>query len=243
MDNGLFEGYIGLRLAGGSYLDDVIPVILLIEISLFAIIFHFHAALIWKMAKDLLSVKERDNLFDRPVRSDLFFRTFMKFQVLSLNALFLYLLAGRYTDLSADSLRSILLPLGLLFAAVSLFYLLKRIIYFLYGHAFDSGERYVMWNNRYQAITSIWGCTLYLPTLWIFLDSSHHLYAVAAFVVLYAVYRILLIYITIRIFYDRRTGLLFLCSYLCAQEIIPLLFAYEGVKYTLLLTDLSSLWH
>ena len=78
------------------------------------------------MAKDLLSVKERDNLFDRPVRSDLFFRTFMKFQVLSLNALFLYLLAGRYTDLPADSLRSILLPLGLLFAAVSLFYLLKR---------------------------------------------------------------------------------------------------------------------
>ena len=104
MDNGLFEGYIGLRLAGGSYLDDVIPVILLIEISLFAIIFHFHAALIWKMAKDLLSVKERDNLFDRPVRSDLFFRTFMKFQVLSLNALFLYLLAGRYTDLPSPQL-------------------------------------------------------------------------------------------------------------------------------------------
>ena len=74
MDNGLFEGYIGLRLADGSYLNDVIPVILLIEISLFAAVFHSHAFLLRKMAKDLLSVKERDNLFDRPVKSDLFFR-------------------------------------------------------------------------------------------------------------------------------------------------------------------------
>jgi hypothetical protein len=116
-------------------------------------------------------------------------------------------------------------------------------IYFLYGHAFDSGERYAMWDNRYHALTGLWGCTLYLPTLWIFLDSRHLLYAVAAFLLLYAAYRISLIYITIRIFYNRRTGLFFLCSYLCAQEIIPMLLAYEGLKYTLQLTDISSLWH
>ena len=243
MDNGLFEGYIGLRLADGSYLNDVIPVILLIEISLFAAVFHSHAFLLRKMAKDLLSVKERDNLFDRPVKSDLFFRGFMKLQMLSLCALFFYLLAGHYYPMPTDDLRSVLLPLGLIFAAVGLYYLLKRIIYFLYGHAFDAGERYAMWDNRYQALTGIWGCTLYVPILWLFFDNRYPHYVAAAFLLLYALYRILLIYITIRIFYNRRTGILFLCSYLCAQEIIPLFLAYEGVRYTLQLTDISSLWH
>ena len=243
MDNGLFEGYIGLHLADGSYLNDVIPVILLIEISLFAAVFHSHAYLIRKMAKDILSVKERDNLFDRPVKSDLFFRGFMRFQALSLCSLFIYLLARHYVALPTDDLQSVLIPLGLIFAATGLYYLLKRMIYFLYGHAFDSGERYAMWDNRYHALTGLWGCTLYLPTLWIFLDSRHLLYAASAFLFLYAAYRISLIYITIRIFYNRRTGLFFLCSYLCAQEIIPMLLAYEGLKYTLQLTDISSLWH
>jgi len=100
-----------------------------------------------------------------------------------------------------------------------------------------------MWDNRYQALTGIWGCTLYVPILWLFFDSRYPHYVAAAFLALYALYRILLIYITIRIFYNRRTGILFLCSYLCAQEIIPLFLAYEGLRYTLQLTDISSLWH
>ena len=243
MDNGLFEGYMGIRLADRSYLNDVTLVILLIEVSLFAAVFHTHVSLIHKMIKGILSVKERDNLFDRPVKSDLFFRSFMKFQTFSLCALFLYLQIRLYVHLPADDLRSILLPIGLIFSAICLYYLLKRIIYFLYGHAFDSGERYAMWDNRYQALTYIWGCSLYLPILFIFFDNGDHLYAATAFALLYVVYRISLIYITIRIFYNRRTGVLFLCSYLCAQEILPLLFAYEGMKYILQLTDLSSLWH
>ena len=177
------------------------------------------------MAKDLLSVKERDNLFDRPVKSDLFFRGFMKLQMLSLCALFFYLLAVHYYPMPTDDLRSVLLPLGLIFAAVWLY------------------ARYAMWDNRYQALTGIWGCTLYVPILWLFFDSRYPHYVAAAFLLLYALYRILLIYITIRIFYNRRTGILFLCSYLCAQEIIHLFLAYEGLRYTLQLTDISSLWH
>lgn len=243
MDNGLFEGYIGLRLANGSYLNDVIPVILFIEIALFAVVFRTHVSLIHKMLKDLLSVKERDNLFDNPVRSDIFFRGFMKFQAFSLCALFLYLLIRSYVPLPTSDLSSILLPLGALFIAAVAYYLLKRIIYFLYGHAFDAGERYAMWNNRYQALTSIWGCTLYLPTLILYFDDRHRFHAMLLCAAFYVAYRISLIYITVRIFYSKQTGVLFLCSYICAQEIIPLLLAYEGLKYTLQLTNSSSLWH
>jgi hypothetical protein len=63
------------------------------------------------------------------------------------------------------------------------------------------------------------------------------------FATFYLLFRFTLIYMTVRIFYNKNTGLLYLSSYLCAQEIIPLLFLYEGLNYLYNTFEASTLCH
>jgi hypothetical protein len=117
------------------------------------------------------------------------------------------------------------------------------LLYYVYGHILSEKGEYRLWSASYDTISYIWEILLYIPVLWLIFDGQHLSGAVVFFLSVYILFRIAVIYITIRIFYHKKTGFLYLSLYLCAQEIIPLLFLYEGFKYLHNIIQMSTLWH
>jgi hypothetical protein len=112
-----------------------------------------------------------------------------------------------------------------------LFYLFKKAIYSIFGYIFAEKSAYRMMFVNYQGLFCMWGIFLYLPVLWILLVGKYLFIAYAVFIISYLVFRVLMICRFIHIFFNKNTGLLFFSLYLCAQEIIPLVFLYEGLIY------------
>lgn len=243
MGNDPFEGYIGIRPESGQHVFDLLLIMILMVISVFAIVFRTYFPLMKKMLGGVLSGKERQNLFDTSMKENIFFKGFMKFQMLFLCTFFFFLLINNYAEIQIRSIRQTLLLMGLVFAIVYIFYFLKQLIYFLYGQAFSKNGRYKTWNSSYHTLSYAWGVLLYIPTLWLLFDKEHIVYPLILFLITYVLYRVMLIYTTIRIFYNKNTGFLFLSSYLCSQEFIPLFFLYEGLIYFHNIIDTSTLWH
>lgn len=243
MENELFEGYIGVGFDYGRHIHDIIFVMMLALISIFSVIFRIFYPLIRKMIRSLLSVRERQNLFETSMKKNLFFKAFMKFQMLFLCTIFFYLLILRGGYVELNDCGHALLPMGGLFIAIYAYYLIKQGIYGLYGQVFSKEDKYSLWRNGYHSLSYIWGVLLYFPTFWLLFDRQHIPYILMFYCALYLLYRIAFAYTTIRIFYNKNTGFLFLSSYLCAQEIIPLLFVYEGLNYLHNNIDTSTLWH
>uniref|UniRef100_UPI003FEF4BAF DUF4271 domain-containing protein n=1 Tax=Parabacteroides distasonis TaxID=823 RepID=UPI003FEF4BAF len=53
----------------------------------------------------------------------------------------------------------------------------------------------------------------------------------------------MIIYKTIRIFHRKNSSFLYISLYLCGQEILPLVFLYEGIIYLYNFIESSTLWH
>ena len=81
---GTFEGYVGIRLWDGQLVDDVVFSLLFVLFMCFALVFRTNYRLFLKMMRDVVYVKERQNLFEVTRGSEWLFRNFMTFQALFL---------------------------------------------------------------------------------------------------------------------------------------------------------------
>ena len=81
---GTFEGYVGIRLWDGQLVDDVVFSLLFVLFMCFALVFRTNYRLFLKMMRDVVYVKERQNLFEVTRGSGWLFRNFMTFQALFL---------------------------------------------------------------------------------------------------------------------------------------------------------------
>lgn len=89
----------------------------------------------------------------------------------------------------------------------------------------------------------IWGILLYIPVLlMVFIDINVTI-PIFLFSIFYVLYRFAIIYKTIRIFHKKNGGFLYISLYLCGQEILPLVFLYEGMVYLYNFIETSTLWH
>jgi hypothetical protein len=133
--------------------------------------------------------------------------------------------------------------IALFSGVIILFYLLKQSLYSIYGYAFNESDKCKLWDRNYRTLSYIWGVLLYLPVLWITYDSEHLKTIIILFVFIFILYRFAVFHITFRIFYTKNTGLLYFSSYLCAQEIVPLLLLYESLNYLYNVIETNTLWH
>ncbi|MDR2763416.1 MAG: DUF4271 domain-containing protein [Tannerella sp.] len=243
MNTAIFEGYIGIRVGNEQFVYDTFLLLVFSLFTLFAVLFRFYFPLFTRILNELFSTKERQNLFDERVQDNLFFTGFLIFQALFLCSLFIYLVYDNYAgfhDLRIFSIHGMLL---LFFGIFCLFYLFKQCMYSLHGFVFSEKENNRQWKAIYRNLSCLWGISLYLPVTWLILDYKHLTGALSLFAFFYGLYRFTLIYMTVRIFYNKNTGILYLSSYLCAQEIVPLLFLYEGMNYLYNTIEVSTLWH
>ena len=223
-------------------IHDILVFTLIVLLSVFAYAFHTCYPLLMKMIRGLISLKERQNLFDTPTRESVFFNVFMRFQSLFLSAILFFLLFCRITRIQEKDVRQAMSLVGIFLILLISLYLLKRLLYYLYSSVFIPKGKYKLWNTTYHTLFYFFGIFLYLPVLLLILDSKRFVIALILSVVLYILFRTVTIYVKIRIFFDKNNGFLFLITYLCAQEMIPLLFLYESLTYLHNIIGSSILW-
>ena len=78
---GTFEGYVGIRLWDGQLVDDVVFSLLFVLFMCFALVFRTNYRLFLKMMRDVVYVKERQNLFEVTRGSEWLFRNFTNLTV------------------------------------------------------------------------------------------------------------------------------------------------------------------
>lgn len=239
----LFEGYVGIHLWDGQIIDDAIFTMLLVLFIAFALIFRTNYQLFIKMMRDVIFLKERQNLFEKASKGNAWlFRNFMNFQALFLCSIGLFSIIRAYGYINHLSKPALLISIGLIFAILYVFYWLKQSFYFLFGLVFADSGKYKLWKTNYNAIMGAWGVLEYLPVIWLLFVGSHLTSSVILFSIFYISCRFVIIYKTIRIFYKKNTGFLYISLYLCGQEILPLIFLYKGIIYLYNFIEASTLW-
>ena len=238
----VFEGYTGIRWESEQLIHDVFLFIIIVLLAIFALVFRTFYPLFEKIIRGLFSIKERQNLFDTPTKENVFFTGYMGFQTLFLCAIFFFFVYCRITAYLWGRLLLDLILLTVFFTILILFYLLKRILYYIYGRTAVGRDKFRLWKNNYNAAFFMWGILLYLPVLWLMFDHIHFSGILILFVFTYILFRFYVIYIKFHIFYPKNTGLLYFSLYLCAQEIIPLLFLYESLSYLHNVIESNILW-
>lgn len=238
-----FEGYVGIRLWDGQWADDVIVGLLLVLFIAFALVFRTNYRLFQKMLRDVVYVKERQSLFEKPGGNELVFRNFMIFQALFLCGICLFSIARSHGLMEHLEKEEAFVWMGWGMGILAFFYGCKRCLYFLFALVFTSLAKYKFWKTNYNAIIEAWGAILYIPALWLAFVESPSRVPVLLFVFFYILCRFVIIYKTIRIFYRKSSSFIYITLYLCGLEILPLFFLYEGIIYMYNFIESSSLWH
>jgi hypothetical protein len=231
MNNIDFEGYTGVDLNNITFSDDLLLIVVMALLSIFALIFRLNIPLFGKMLSNINAGEQRHSLFDTTEKDSFLFNSYMSFQTLLLSSIFLFYAVTERNYFTNPSITTTLMIIIILFVVVFLFYLFKKTIYRIFGYIFAEKSAYRMMFVNYQGLFCTWGIFLYLPVLWIMFVGEYFFIAYALFIISYLAFRAILIYRFVHIFFNKNTGLLFFSLYLCAQEIIPLVFLYEGLIY------------
>jgi hypothetical protein len=211
-------------------------------LAVFACVFRLSTPLFGKMLDNINAREQRQSFFFVIERDRFLFNTFMIFQTLLLLCIFSISITIKYNYFTNPDIPTTLIITATLFIVLLLFYLFKKAIYFTFGRVFaEKSACQVMFAN-YQGIFCTWGLFLYLPVLWILLIGKYLFVAYALFIISYLAFRTALIYRFIHIFLNKNTGFLFFTLYLCAQEIIPLVFLYEGLIYIYNIIEKNNIW-
>lgn len=239
----VFEGYVGVRIWDDQLINDVIFSLLLALLIMFALVYRSNYRLFSKMIRDVFYLKERLSLFEVVGGNEFVFRNFMIFQSLFLSTLSIFAIGRIYQLFNYSSVESNLLLIGAIFLCVILFYFFRQFFYGLIGFVFAEPDKQKFWKTNYYAITGFWGVLLYIPVCWLVFIGKYMEVPLVLFVILYILYRFWLIYKSIRIFHVRNVGFLYIFLYLCAQEILPLIFIYKGMIYLYNFIERSAIWH
>ena len=236
------SGFEGISWGDGLLIHDTLIFALIVLLSIFAYAFHSCYPLFEKMIHGLVTLKERQNLFDTQIRERLLFNVFMRFQALFLSAVVFFLIFCRVGWNEGEGVNQALILLFVLLILLVLTYLLKHFFYYIYFRVFTSRGKYKLWHTTYHTLFYFYGILLYLPVVWLMLDSERYIGALILWISLFVSFRLTALYIKIRIIYDKNNGFLYLIAYLCAQEIVPLLFLYESLTYLQNVIVSSNLW-
>jgi len=237
-----FEGYTGMHLNNITFYNDIMLIVVLLLLLAFAVIFRLNVPLFGKMISNINAGKQRQSIFGTTEKDNFFFNAFMTFQVLLLCSIFIFSLAVEYKLFKIPDPSMTFAVTGALLIILFVFFLFKKALYALFGHIFADNEATKMVFTNHLAILCTWGIFLYFPVLWVLLIGEYFFIAIIVVFISYLAFRAILAYRFFYIFFNKNTGLLFLSLYLCAQEIIPLVFLYEGLIYMYNIIEKNNIW-
>jgi len=242
MDSADFKGFMGIRLNDTTFSNDIMLVIVLLLLSVFAWIFRSNTPLFGKMISNISAGEQRQSIFETTEKDSFLFNFFMTFQTLLLFSIFILSAADKSQSLLHKDMVATLLSLGYLFVFCFLYYLFKRGLYAIFGIIFIEQSTNKMMFTNFQALFCTWGIVLYLPVLWVLLFDTYLFLSIIFLIISFLTFKAILSLRFFYIFYNKNTGFLFFSLYLCAQEIAPLVFFYKGMVYTYNIIETNYSW-
>jgi len=231
MNNTDFEGFTGMQLTNISFTNDIMLLVVLLLLLSFAVIFRLNSSLLGKMIGDINAGEQRQSIFGTISNDSFLFNAFMIFQTLFLCSFFIFSTITEYKYILNPDPGTTFKITGILIIIMFIFFLFKRLIYTTFGLIFTETSTTKFMLTNHQALFCIWGVSLYFPVLWILLVEKFFLFAIIIVIISYLIFRAILVFRFLYMFFNKKTGILFLSLYLCAQEIVPLVFLYEGLFY------------
>jgi hypothetical protein len=226
-----FDGFTGILLSDTTFSNDVLLLVVLLLLSVFAVIFRFNSPLFGKMISNISAGEQRHSIFETTEKDSFLFNTFMIFQTMLLSGVIIFLTLVEYDYFIKPGIASALLLTGIFLLFIFFFYLFKNALYSIFGYIFIEKSAYKMMFTNYNALFCTFGILLYIPVLWILLIGKYFFVALIIIAISYLSFRLILAFRFIYIFLNKNTGLLFLSLYLCTLEIVPLVLFYEGLIY------------
>ena len=242
MENVDFEEYTGIDTQTISFSNDVMLVIVLILLAVFAWIFLMNFSLFRTMINNINAGEQRQSIFEITEQNFLLYNSFMTFQTILLFSIYTFTSAVKFNYILNADIKTMLHSIGLLLVLLFVYYLFKRFLYALSGMVFLEKSTNKMLITNFQALLNTWGIALYFPVLWILLFDATPFVSFIILIISYILFKIVLAFRFIDIFLKKNTGFLFLSSYLCAQEIAPLVFLYQGLTYIYNIIERSNAW-
>lgn len=237
----LIDRSTDIYINNGAVSNDVLLVIVLVLLSVFALIFRLNLPFFGKLIKDLGDKEQKDSIFDVVEKKNFFFDAFMNIQPWALLSIFMFSIAVRYKVFENPGAKTTLLGVLALFGVFLLFYLFKRLIYNMILYLFVDDDNRIFLIKNYKSLFYVWGIFLYIPILWILLIDDYILYACIVLIISYIIIRSILMYRFIFTFLRKNIWFLLINLYLCAQEIVPLVLFYEGMIYMYKIIE-NNIW-
>lgn len=198
-------------------------VLLFVAISLS---FKDYRKLFSKFAEEMRSShKSRGNAFDERSSHETRLMCLSILQYIVCGGIMLFALAARHSGVSPDDygFTTLAAEIGV-FAA---YYIFDITAYSLVGYTFAGIESMKVLLRRFNSSQSILGITIALPALMVIFYPSSSDAMIYTSVTLYALARLLFIIKGFDIFFTNIFSLLYFILYLCALEIIPLIYVYH----------------
>ena len=237
-----FEGYTSTNIHNSVFSNDIMLVIVFVFLAVFASFFLMNFSLIRTTISNISAGEHRNSIFEGSEKNTFLYNSFMFFQAILLMCIYSYSAAVKYEYILNANIKTALFSIGLLFALFSIYYFFKRILYVLFGVVFLEKSTNKMFFTNYKALLNIWGVILYIPVLWILLFSTYFSASAIILIFSYLLFKIAFAFRFIYIFLKRKTGILFLSLYLCAQEIAPLVFLYQGLVFIFNIIEINNAW-
>lgn len=208
--------------------DSGIITLLVISFFLVALGFKHCSRLFRTFTQDLWTVRRRANVFDDHTANETQVLISLIFQTCVYESLLLLASVGSTGTIAVENI----FPVTLAFIGITgALYLFQLMTYGIIGYVFSDKTGTSQWIRGFNASQSLLGFTLIVPALFtIFYPTTSHAMLIVA-VILYITARIVFICKGFRIFYHNFPSLLYFILYLCAVEIIPVIFAYSGAVF------------
>jgi flagellar biosynthesis protein FlhB len=225
------DGFEGISLNKLPYSNDLLLAIVYFLLFVFAVIFRQNVSLLRKMLSDVIDKEQKNSIFDTTDKGSFLFNAFMGFQTLILLSIYVFSLAVKHGYIESPDIKTTLLYMVGLIFIFFIFDLFKRSMLNILLYVFAEDNQYKMLQIIHKSLFQLWGVFLYVPVFWILLIGNYIFFMTIILIISYILIGIISAYRFINIFSGKNVWLLFLNSYLCAQEIVPLVFLYEGLIY------------
>lgn len=182
------------------------------------------ARLAGSLKSDLLGTRRRSNVFDDHTASETRTLLMLVFLACLSEAIILsaYMQARLLSSLAA---------MGVMTALTAGLYIFRLSSYATVGYTFTDGDNLRQWTRAFNMTQGVLGVMLLIPALVALFNHGVSTGLFITTVAIYIVTRLFFIYKGFRIFYNGFSSLVYFILYLCALEIIPLIFIYNLAGY------------
>lgn len=125
---------------------------------------------------------------------------------------------------------------------ISLFILLKFVLYNIIGYIYDCRKDMEQFRYRFVVTIEALGLLYFIPTLLLLYANNLHAEITIFMLVLFIIAQLILFYRIIVYFVREKLNFLFLIVYLCTVEIIPYIFLTVALIFLYKTDELTVLW-